>query len=145
MSAPITDADVIPGIAAKEPEKDWCEMPIHRKVLDKGKPADVEMGYVPLDGPEPIPSSPLVLFDAGGKIRLTFKMAEQMLVIGTNQRTQRVPLASVQGSDSKPILGYEAYHILALQLGSTERSIKYFYWVPAQYIRSITALFGKLS
>eukprot|EP00037_Helgoeca_nana_P028353 m.333219 g.333219 ORF g.333219 m.333219 type:complete len:275 (-) comp27739_c0_seq1:90-914(-) len=146
MSAPITQSDPLPSAAmmsAPEPVKAWCEMTIHRKVLDKGMPADVEMGYVPLDGPEPIPQCPLVLFDIRGKIRLTFKMAEHMMVIGTNERTSPVPLSSVQDCKSEPIVGHPAYHILALQLGPTEKSNKFFYWVPAQYIRSILNLFGK--
>lgn len=33
---------------------------------------------MPLDGPEPVPTVPLVLFDYSGKIRLSFKMAEQV-------------------------------------------------------------------
>eukprot|EP00035_Acanthoeca_spectabilis_P034799 m.30981 g.30981 ORF g.30981 m.30981 type:complete len:263 (+) comp6873_c0_seq1:1555-2343(+) len=143
MAGPVVESDPLPGAVVREPTVAWCEQAIHRKVLDKGIPPDVEMGYMPLDGPEPVPTVPLVLFDYSGKIRLSFKMAEQMLVIGTKERTRQVPLSSIYDCKSEPIAEHPAYHIMAMQLGPTEKSIKFFYWVPAQYVKSIINLFGK--
>ena len=38
---------------------------------------------------------------------------------------------------SEPIDGHKEYHIVALQLGPTEASRYWIYWVPAQYVDAI--------
>lgn len=143
MGEPMVDG---PGGTAETKaaeEKKWCEMPEHLKVLKKGKPDDVMMAYRPLDGPDPLPTTQIRgLYTAKGKVRLTFKMSEQTLVIGTNERTTPVPMGSINGCVSQEIPGFEEYHILALQLGKTERSRQYIYWFPAQYVGSVRRLFG---
>ncbi|KAI9146075.1 hypothetical protein BKA69DRAFT_1047235 [Paraphysoderma sedebokerense] len=73
----------------------------------------------------------------GSKARLTFKKDLDQLWIGTTERTQKLPLNSIKSVTSQPIAGFEEYHILALQLGPTEKSNYYLYWVPAQYIDTI--------
>ena len=59
------------------------------------------------------------------------------LWIGTKERTEKVFLNSIKSVVSEPIEGHEDYHILALQLGPTEQSRYWIYWVPAQYIDAI--------
>lgn len=43
-----------------------------------------------------------------------------------------MPIGSIRNVDSQPITGYEHYHIVAIQLGPTEASRYFVYWVPAQ-------------
>lgn len=127
--------------AAKEA---WSEQKLHKKVLDKGKPDDIMPGLKNIK--ESLPVAPLngMLNKSGGKVRLTFKLELDQLWIGTKERTEKVPLNSIKQVVSEAILGQEEYHILALQLGPTEASRYYVYWVPAQYVDAIKeAILGK--
>ena len=50
----------------------------------------------------------------------------------------------VQAVASEPTEGHEEYHILAIQLGPTEASRYWIYWVPAQYVEAIKeSILGK--
>ncbi|CAB3378780.1 Hypothetical predicted protein [Cloeon dipterum] len=127
----------------KEKES-YCSMAIHKKVLDKGIPDDAMPGIKGVK--EALPSIPLygMLNKQGKKVRLTFKMELDQLWIGTQQRTDRVPMSSIKAVVSEPITEHEQYHILALQLGPTEASRYWIYWVPAQYADAIKdAILGK--
>jgi len=120
------------------------KMKNHKKILDKGKPDDAMPARK--SGKEPLPQQPLsgMLNKHGGKVRLTFKMDQGQVWIGTKERTEKVPLSSIKNVVSEPIDGHDDYHILALQLGPTEASRYYIYWVPAQYIGAISdAILGK--
>ena len=127
--------------AAKEA---WSEQKLHKKVLDKGKPDDIMPGLKNIK--ESLPGAPLngMLNKSGGKVRLTFKLELDQLWIGTKERTEKVPLNSIKQVVSEVIMGQEEYHILALQLGPTEASRYFVYWVPAQYVAAIKeAILGK--
>ena len=127
--------------AAKEA---WSEQKLHKKVLDKGKPDDVMPGLK--NTKESLPGVPLsgMMNKSGGKVRLTFKLELDQLWIGTKERTEKVPLNSIKNVVSEAIVGQEEYHILALQLGPTEASRYFIYWVPAQYVDGIKeAILGK--
>ena len=129
------------AVAVKEA---WTEQKIHKKVLDKGKPEDAMPGLKNLK--ESLPSVPLsgMLNKAGGKVRLTFKMELDQVWLGTKERTEKLPMNSIKNVVSEPITGQEEYHIMALQLGPTEASRYFIYWVPAQYVDSIKeAVMGK--
>ena len=53
-------------------------------------------------------------------------------------------MSSIKNVVSEPIAGHEEYHILALQLGPTEASRYWIYWVPAQYVDAIKdSILGK--
>ncbi|XP_012274446.1 ubiquitin domain-containing protein UBFD1 [Orussus abietinus] len=117
---------------------------VHRKVLDKGIPEDVMPGI--LGSKEPLPDFPLagMLNKSGGKVRLTFKLEQDQLWIGTKERTDKVPMNSIKGVHNEPIHDHPEYHIMAIQLGPTEASRYWIYWVPAQYISAIKeAILGK--
>ncbi|XP_070580422.1 ubiquitin domain-containing protein UBFD1-like [Ptychodera flava] len=94
----------------------------HKKVLEKGKPDDALPGIKGIK--ERLPTVPLsgMLNKAGGKVRLTFKLEVDQVWIGTKERTEKVPMASIKNVISEPIDGHEEYHMLALQLGPTEAS-----------------------
>lgn len=73
---------------------------------------------------------------SNAKLRLTLKLELDQLWIGTpgmasspflplhpqcrwlSERTEKVPISSIQGVLSEPIVGHEHYHILGLQLGT---------------------------
>lgn len=131
--------------AAEEAAKEsWSEQKLHKKVLEKGKPDDVMAGLKNIK--ESLPGVPLsgMLNKSGGKVRLTFKMELDQLWIGTKERTEKVPLNSIKNVVSEAIKDHEEYHIIALQLGPTEASRYFVYWVPAQYVDAIKeAILGK--
>ncbi|KAL1451773.1 hypothetical protein WDU94_006121 [Cyamophila willieti] len=118
----------------KEP---WCRQKMHRTVLDKGLPEDVMPGI--LNTKEPLPPCPLsgMLNKAGGKLRITFRLELDELWLGTKERTEKIRMSSIKSVLSEPIEGLEQYHIMALQLGTTEASRYWIYYVPAQYVDSI--------
>lgn len=122
------------GAAKKEP---LSKQKPHSKVTDKGPPEDVIPGV--LNGKEPLPPQPLsgMLNKSGGKVRLTFKLENDEVWIGTKERTDKVPMSSIKAVVSEPIAGHENFHMLALQLGPTEASRYWIYWVPAQYVDAI--------
>ncbi|CAL7939558.1 unnamed protein product [Xylocopa violacea] len=134
-------SDEAASTASKEP---LSQQKMHRKVLDKGMPEDVMPGI--LDSKEPLPEFPLagMLNKSGGKVRLTFKLEQDQLWIGTKERTDKIPMNSIKGVHSEPIHDHPEYHIMAIQLGTTEASRYWIYWVPAQYISAIKdAILGK--
>lgn len=117
---------------------------MHKKILDKGKPDDVMAGIK--GNKEPLPSVPVsgMLNKHGGKVRLTFKLDVDQVWIGTKERTEKLPMNSIKSVVSEPIEGHEEYHIMALQLGPTEASRYWIYWVPAQYVDAIKdSILGK--
>lgn len=120
--------------ANKEP---LCMQKIHRKVLDKGIPPDAMPGIK--GGKEPLPPVPLsgMLNKHGGKVRLTFKSDQDQLWLGTKERTEKLAMTSIKTITSEPIKDHEEYHIMGLQLGPTEASRYWVYWVPAQYVEAI--------
>ncbi|XP_066496598.1 ubiquitin domain-containing protein UBFD1 [Tiliqua scincoides] len=118
----------------KEP---LCRQKQHRKVLDKGKPEDVMPSV--RGAQERLPTVPLsgMYNKSGGKVRLTFKLEQDQLWIGTKERTEKLPMGSIKNVVSEPIEGHEDYHMMAFQLGPTEASYYWVYWVPTQYVDAI--------
>jgi len=132
--------------AEKDAEKkeSWSQQKIHKKVLERGKPEDAMPGIK--NTRESLPPFPLsgMLNKSGGKVRLTFKLEVDQVWIGTKERTEKLPMNSIKAVSSEPIEGHEEFHIMALQLGPTEASRYFIYWVPAQYVESIKeAILGK--
>ncbi|XP_056144270.1 ubiquitin domain-containing protein UBFD1 isoform X3 [Lampris incognitus] len=125
-------------VKAEENKKEpLCRQKQHRKVLDKGKPDDI-MSAVK-GAKERLPTVPLsgMYNKSGGKVRLTFKLEQDQLWIGTKERTEKVPMGSIKNVVTEPIEGYEDYHMMAFQLGPTEASQYWVYWVPAQFVDAI--------
>lgn len=120
--------------ATKEP---FCKMKQHKKVLDKGIPDDVQPGIKGVE--ERLPTVPIsgMVNKANSKVRLTFKLELDQVWIGTKERTEKLPMSSIKAVVSEPIEGHEEYHIMAIQLGPTEASRYWIYWVPAQYVNAI--------
>ncbi|KAI9093122.1 ubiquitin domain-containing protein UBFD1 [Phlyctochytrium arcticum] len=131
VTAPLLDAP------AARPRTSLSETTEHKKILDKGKPDDAEAGMRGKRLPLPVGGVRSLMNGWGSKTRLTFKPESDEVWIGTNERTQKVGLGSIRGVTSEAIKGHEEYHILAFQLGPTEKSNYYLYWVPAQYVESI--------
>lgn len=146
VSAPsktqIQDEEKTSAKAAKEP---LSEQKQHKKVLDKyGKPEDVPVGIKNLS--EALPQVPLsgMYNKSGGKVRLTFKLDSDQLWLGTKERTVKIPMPSIKAVTSEAIKGHEDYHIMGIQLGPTEASNYWIYWVPAQYVEAVKeAILGK--
>ncbi|XP_011352363.1 ubiquitin domain-containing protein UBFD1 isoform X2 [Ooceraea biroi] len=139
-----TKQDLIDEAVSSVSKEPLSQQKVHRKVLDKGIPEDVMPGI--LDSKEPLPEFPLagMLNKSGGKVRLTFKLEQDQLWIGTKERTDKIPMNSIKGVHSESIHDHPEYHIMAIQLGTTEASRYWIYWVPAQYISAIKdAILGK--
>ncbi|XP_035195364.1 ubiquitin domain-containing protein UBFD1 [Oxyura jamaicensis] len=125
-------------VKAEENKKEpLCRQKQHRKVLDKGKPDDVMPSVKGVQ--ERLPTVPLsgMYNKSGGKVRLTFKLEQDQLWIGTKERTEKLPMGSIKNVVSEPIEGHEDYHMMAFQLGPTEASYYWVYWVPTQYVDAI--------
>lgn len=133
----VTKQDVAELEKASNTKEPLCRQKIHRKVLDKGLPEDVMPGIKDLK--ESLPPVPLsgMLNKQGGKVRLTFKLEADQLWLSTKERTEKLPMQSIKNVVSEAIEGHEEYHIMGLQLGPTEASRYWVYWVPAQYIDAI--------
>jgi len=108
-----------PAVVTKEK---LCKQKVHQKVLDKGKP-DFAM-----EGKSGV---------KGDKVRLTFKLEEDSLWIGTKARTDKVSMGSIKSVVSEAIEDSPEYHIMGIQLGPTEMSRYWLYWVPAQYVDAV--------
>jgi len=127
-----------------EKKESWSQMKQHKKVLERGKPEDAIPGIKNVR--ESLPHFPLsgMLNKSGGKVRLTFKLEQDQVWLGTKERTEKLPMNSIKAVTSEPIEGHEEFHIMALQLGPTEASRYFIYWVPAQFVESIKeAVLGK--
>lgn len=125
----------------KEP---LCKQKLHKKIIDKGVPDDAMPGIKNIK--EGLPQVPLsgMLNKHGGKVRLTFKLESDQLWLSTKERTEKLSMSSIKNVVSESIEGHEEYHIMGLQLGSTEASRYWIYWVPAQYVDAIKdAVLGK--
>ncbi|XP_057652984.1 ubiquitin domain-containing protein UBFD1-like [Diorhabda carinulata] len=140
----VSKQDILELDKATTSKEPLCKQKIHRKVLDKGLPEDVLPGIKNIkEGLPPVPLSGM-LNKHGGKVRLTFKLESDQLWLSTKERTEKLPMGSIKSVISEPIEGYEQYHIMGLQLGPTEASRYWIYWVPAQYIDAIKdAVLGK--
>lgn len=140
----VTKQDVQESEKATSSKEPLCKQKIHRKVLDKGVPEDAMPGLKNVK--EALPSYPLsgMLNKHGGKLRLTFKLEQDQLWLGTKERTEKLAMTSIKGIVSEVIEGFEQYHLMGIQLGPTEASRYWVYWVPAQYIDAIKdAILGK--
>ncbi|XP_069503494.1 ubiquitin domain-containing protein UBFD1 [Ambystoma mexicanum] len=125
-------------VKAEESKKEpVCRQKQHRKVLDKGKPDDVMPAIK--GAPERLPTVPLagMYNKSGGKVRLTFKLEQDQLWIGTKERTEKIPMGSIKNVITEVIEGHEDYYMMAFQLGPTEASYYWVYWVPMQYVDAI--------
>lgn len=128
--------------AKKEP---LCKQKIHKAVLEKySVPDDAIIGIK--NQKDTLPSTPIsgMINKNGGKVRLTFKLELDQLWIGTKERTDKIPMNSIRNVLSEVIEGNEEYHIMGIQLGTTEASRVWIYYVPAQFVDSIKdAILGK--
>ncbi|XP_035221791.1 ubiquitin domain-containing protein UBFD1-like [Stegodyphus dumicola] len=127
--------------AAKEP---LCKQKMHKKIIDRGVPEDAQPGIK--NAKDSLPPYPLsgMVNKSGGKVRLTFKLELDQVWIGTKERTDKIPMNSIKNIVSESIEGHEEYHIMGIQLGTTEASRYWLYWVPAQYVDAIKdAILGK--
>ncbi|KAL7632198.1 UNVERIFIED_CONTAM: hypothetical protein RMT77_017503 [Armadillidium vulgare] len=122
------------GVTQREP---LCKQKMHRKVLDKGIPEDALPGIK--NCKEALPLTPLtgMVNKHGGKVRLTFKLELDQVWLGTKERTEKINMSSIQQIVSEKIEEHEEYHVMGLQLGPTEASRYWIYWVPAQYVDAI--------
>jgi len=120
--------------SAKEP---LCKQKQHAKVLEKGIPDDAMPGIK--NARDGLPVAPIsgMINSRGHKVRLTFKLELDQVWLGTKERTEKIMMSQIKDVVSEPIHGHEEYHIMGLQLGPTEASRYWLYWVPAQYVAAI--------
>ncbi|XP_062508350.1 ubiquitin domain-containing protein UBFD1-like isoform X2 [Corticium candelabrum] len=137
LAAPLPASDKQKEEESGPTKEPFSKQRPHCLIIDKGKPDDALPARI--GKKEALPKVPVsgMLNKLGGKVRLTFKLDVDQLWIGTRERTQKVQMSSIHSVISEPIVGHEEYHIMALQLGPTEQSRFWIYWVPAQYIDAI--------
>lgn len=61
-----------------------------------------------------MPDFPLagMLNKTGGKVRLTFKLEQDQLWIGTKERTDKIPMNSIKDVKSEAIHDHPEYHVM---------------------------------
>ena len=75
-------------------------------------------------------------------MRIKFREDLGQIWLATKERTQKYPVQAVRKLTSEPIEEAKGYHVVALHMGTTEKSICYLYWVPAQYVAAMKAKLG---
>jgi len=133
------------GGAAASSGSTWEDKPEHTKMLKKGKPAEVAMGFEPYPGdrPEPLPDVAIKpLYTSLGKVRLHIKLDEGTVVLSTNKGQEKYAIQNVADVISKRIEGHPGYSIIGLQLGNS-RAWRYIYWFPSQYVPALKNTCGK--
>jgi len=138
-------ATAAPPVEKKEKEEEEAQkeslsdkMP-HKKIVEKGPPEDAVPGKQGKHEPLPNASITGIYNNIGVKVRLTFKMWSQELWIQSASSTQKLPFSTIRAVTSEPINGRDEYHIVTLQLGASDKSKYYLYFVPCQYVRGIKA------
>jgi hypothetical protein len=116
-------AEVV-AAAAKVPV---CQEKEHKRVIDKGKPADAEPGVAcPPGAPAALPENLKGLLNgSGGKVRLVFSPGSGEVTFATAERTQKFPLGAFPDVTSDPILDHPGYSILGVKMGKTDKSVVY--------------------
>eukprot|EP01098_Paradermamoeba_levis_P006290 TRINITY_DN2616_c0_g1_i1.p1 TRINITY_DN2616_c0_g1~~TRINITY_DN2616_c0_g1_i1.p1 ORF type:complete len:229 (-),score=33.99 TRINITY_DN2616_c0_g1_i1:65-751(-) len=134
-SAPTTVATT-PGSFDEAPvvKEPLCRQETHKKVISKGPPEDAEPATKIR---APLPSAISGLLTKTGKVRMTFKVDQEEVWIGSASSTQKLPFASISKIISEPIDGHDGYHIMGLQLGKSDTTVFYLYFVPEQYVNAI--------
>ena len=91
------------------------------------------------NGNAPLPREPLhgMINKYNYKVRLTFKLEQDQLWVGTKERTEKLSMMSIRSVVSEPIEDHPEYHIMGIQTGPTEASRIWLYWVPAQFVDAI--------
>ncbi|KAJ3028167.1 UNVERIFIED_CONTAM: Ubiquitin domain-containing protein ubfd1 [Siphonaria sp. JEL0065] len=112
----------------------------HAKIIKRGKPDfEIEKGLTTGRANLP-PLGVTVLNQRGLKTRLSFRSESQELQIATAERTQKIAFSScarIQSEDMPAESGGEGYVALGIQIGPTEKSTLWFYWLPKQYVENI--------
>lgn len=136
LGEPATKDSSVPE-TTNEKREPLCKQLPHKKIIEKGKPPDALPAFKNVTSN--LPREPLcgMYNRKGGKVRLTFKLELDQLWIGTKERTEKINMSSIHNVISEPIADHEEYHMIALQLGPTEASRYWIYWVPAQYVAAI--------
>lgn len=132
-----TKEDIKEEKAQSSTKEPLCKLKQHKKIIDKGLPTDAMPAWK--NGSAPLPPEPLhgMVNKYGNKVRLTFKLEQDQLWVGTRERTEKLSMMSVRTIISEPIEGHPEYHIMGIQTGPTEASRIWIYWVPAQFIEAI--------
>eukprot|EP00124_Ichthyophonus_hoferi_P000501 Ihof_evm31s18 gene=Ihof_evmTU31s18 len=122
VTAPVDTTPTNAVASVPKVPRSLSDDPMHKKVLDKGKPDDIMEAHKGMREPWPMGGIRGMHTRQGQKLRLSWKPDEQEVWIGTQERTEKLPIASIHGVDSEPIKGHEEYHIMAIKLGISDAS-----------------------
>jgi len=119
------------------PSASFTDLPHFKTIVAKGRPEDAMPGA--RGRKDGLPSTPItgMVNKRGQKVRLTFKIIEDQMVISTKERTDKYQMSGVRGVLFQAIPGHEDYCMMGFQLGPTTASRYWVYWVPAQYCDAI--------
>jgi len=123
------------SFSSSEKKEPLSRQEAHKKIIEKGLPQDAEPG----DKTKklPVPKVLKGILSKTGQVRLTFRTDVDEIWISSSTYTQKLPFQTIASVTSEPIIGQENYHIMALQIGASENSKYWLYFVPAQYADSI--------
>jgi len=123
------------SFSASEKKEPLSRQEAHKKIIEKGLPQDAEPGDKTIK--LPVPKVLKGILSKTGQVRLTFRTDVDEIWISSSTYTQKLPFQTIAAVTSEPIVGQENYHIMALQIGASENSKYWLYFVPAQYVDSI--------
>ena len=135
------------GASSTAPSEPLCTQEPHKKYIKDGPPEGATPGLIDTHQPLPTGGVQKILGHTGKPCRLTFKTDVQELWIGSAERTEKLNFGLIRKVlQEETIQGHPGYCIMSLQLGSSEKSKRYFYFVPLQFFRAIrTAITGVFS
>ncbi|KAJ3381951.1 hypothetical protein HDU84_004732 [Entophlyctis sp. JEL0112] len=131
----------------------------HAKVLRRGKPdyaMDPSAATISESPRTPLPALGVVGANQRGmKTRLSFRADTQELQIATAERTQKVAFTGISRilAEDMPLVdakgerieegGASGYAAVGIQIGTTDKSVLWFYWIPSHFVESMKdAVFG---
>jgi len=114
----------------------------HKKIIEKGVPEGAVPG---------IPGQKSMLAEQGNVVkniydkrgdlvRLTFKLEDQQIWIGSKTRTDKLNMAQIRNVSYEILGNHPGYAMLVLHAGATEKSNLYYFYVPVQYCDDIKRL-----
>lgn len=69
-----------------------------------------------------------MLNKSGGKVRLTFKLEQDQLWIGTKERTDKIPMNSIKDVLSEPIHDHPEYHVMVRKIALNMQTQAFFFF-----------------
>ncbi|KAL3316410.1 Ubiquitin domain-containing protein ubfd1 [Cichlidogyrus casuarinus] len=131
--------------------KKWFEEDMHKKVIENNQIPEesASLAIDPYSQDSSTEALMLSLVDSpisglldkkGDKLRLTVKTDLGQLWLSTYERTNKVSLSTIKAVESQPIEKNKEFSLMYIQLGTTEKSRFFIYYVPTKICQPLKEL-----